>query len=92
MNDASLPDADKADLLAWFEAGAAEGDAADAPLARAYPKDWAIGKPDAVFELPKAVDIKATGVEPYHNYFVETNFTEDKCRAAHRLRLAKLGD
>ncbi len=86
MNDASLPDADKADLLAWFEAGAPVGDAADAPLARAYPTDWAIGKPDAVFELPKDVPIKATGVMPYHNYVVETNFTEDKWVKGYEIR------
>ncbi len=86
MNDATLPDADKADLLAWFDAGAPEGDVADAPLPRAFPKDWAIGTPDVVFELPKAVPVKATGVEPYHNYVVETNFKEDKWLKAYEIQ------
>ena len=90
-NDTTLPDADTADLLAWFEAGAPAGDAADAPLARVYPKDWAIGKPDAVFELPKDVDIKATGVMPYHNYVVETNFKEDKWLKAYEIRPTEPG-
>lgn len=86
VNDTTVPEEDKAAVLAWFEAGAPEGDPADAPLPRAYPKDWAIGKPDVVFELPKDVKMKATGVEPYHNYVVETNFKEDKWLTAYEIR------
>jgi len=85
-NDPRLADADTADLLAWYDAGAPEGDKTDAPLPRAYPKEWAIGKPDAVFELPKPVPLPATGVVPYHNYVVETKFTEDKWLKAYEIQ------
>lgn len=78
MNDVTLSDDDKADLLAWMEAGGPEGDKADAPLARTYPKEWVIGKPDAVIELPRPVEVKASGVMKYVEQVVETKFTEDK--------------
>jgi len=78
VNDRSLTAADKNDFLAWFENGNPAGNEADAPLPRTFPKDWAIGKPDVVFELPKAIAIKATGTMPYEVVTVETNLEEDK--------------
>lgn len=77
-NDRSLPDADKAALLAWFADGLPEGEKADAPLARKFPDEWAIGKPDLVVQIPKAIDIKATGVMDYQNVIVESGLEEDK--------------
>jgi thiol-disulfide isomerase/thioredoxin/mono/diheme cytochrome c family protein len=78
VNDRSLNAADKKDLLAWFENGAPEGNEADAPLPRTFPKEWAIGTPDLVVQLPKPVAIKATGTMPYEVVTVETNLDEDK--------------
>lgn len=77
-NDRSLPAADKADLLAWIRAGKPEGDPAHAPLPRSFPNEWSIGEPDAVFELPREVPVKATGQMPYVNLFVQTDFPEDR--------------
>lgn len=78
-NDRSLSPADRADLLAWLDGGRPEGDAAEAPLPRRWPDAlWAIGKPDAVWELPRAVDVKATGKMDYVNLQVETGLTEDR--------------
>ncbi|MEK6233318.1 MAG: redoxin family protein, partial [Planctomycetales bacterium] len=77
-NDRSLPAADKADLLAWIKGGLPEGDSADAPLPRAFPEEWMIGKPDLVVELPEPVAIKATGTMPYQHARIKTNFTEDR--------------
>lgn len=77
-NDRSLAPADKADLLAWLAGDKPLGDPADAPLPRTFPVDWLIGPPDAVFQFPKAVAIKADGVMPYQTIRVETKFTEDK--------------
>lgn len=85
-NDRSLTPADKADLLAWLAGPKPEGDPKDAPLRRAFPDEWFIGKPDAIFELPKAVAIKAEGVMPYQTFAVETQFTEDKWIAAFEVR------
>ena len=78
MNDRSLADRDRADLLAWLANGKPVGDAKDSPLPRVWPVDWAIGKPDAIFQIPSPIDVKATGVMPYQNVTVNTGLTEDK--------------
>ncbi len=85
-NDRSLPAADKADLLAWLASDKPLGNPADAPLARVFPTDWQIGKPDAVLELPRAVAIKAEGVMPYQTLTVQTTFAEDKWVQAFEVR------
>jgi thiol-disulfide isomerase/thioredoxin len=77
-NDRTLPAADKRDLLAWLDGDLALGDPADAPLPRAYPDGWLIGKPDAVFQLPRPIAVKAEGTLPYQNVTVETTFDEDR--------------
>ena len=77
-NDRSVPAADKADLFAWLKSDRPQGDPADAPLPRTYADGWLIGQPDAVFEFPKPVAVKATGTMPYQNITVETKLTEDK--------------
>lgn len=85
-NDRSLPERDKADLLAWIEAGAPQGDPADAPVARAFAPGWRIGTPDAVFETPLAFDIPATGVMDYQRVMVQTHLPQDKWVRAVEIR------
>lgn len=78
-NDHSLPAADKEAFLAWIADGLAEGDKADAPLARSYGDgDWTIGKPDLVVQIPEAIKVKATGVMEYQNVYADTGLEEDK--------------
>lgn len=77
-NDRSLPEADKAALLAWLKSDRPKGDAADAPLRRTFPEGWTIGKPDAVFQLPQPIAIKTEGTMPYQWKVVETSFAEDR--------------
>jgi len=77
-NDRSLPAADKAALLAWLNSERPLGDPAEAPRPRTYPEGWMIGKPDAVFQLPRPVAIKAEGTMPYQWQVVETSFPEDR--------------
>lgn len=77
-NDMSLPDAEKAALKAWIAGGTPKGDPKDAPVPNSYVSGWTIGKPDATFQLPEPVTIKESGVMPYANINVPTNFTEDK--------------
>ena len=43
-----------------------------------FESTWNIGIPDAVVQLPKPVAIQATGVMPYQNIAIATNFDEDK--------------
>lgn len=78
-NDRSLSEDERADLFAWIEAGMPMGNAKDAPKPKAYAAgEWTIGKPDATFQLPKPIEIKATGTMPYQEVFVDTNFSEEK--------------
>jgi len=77
-NDRSLPEADRADLLAWLDGGLKEGDPADAPLPRVFPEGWMIGEPDAVFRIPEPIEVKATGTMRYKNVFIETGFEEPR--------------
>ena len=77
-NDRSLSSAEKSDLFAWIKAGAPEGDSANAPLPRTFPDGWLIGKPDKVFQFPRPVPVKATGIMPYKNITIENDLPEDK--------------
>jgi thiol-disulfide isomerase/thioredoxin/mono/diheme cytochrome c family protein len=77
-NDRSLTAADKKDLLAWLSGDLKKGDAADAPLPRKYESGWLIGKPDAEFQIPKAIAVKAEGTMGYQTVRVDTGFDEDR--------------
>ncbi len=86
-NDKSLPEADKADLLAWLDAGLPEGDPAHAPLPRRFADSGrAIENPDLVLKLPAPIEIPAQGKMPYQIRTVETGLTEDKWLAAYEIR------
>ncbi|HEY6168814.1 MAG TPA: redoxin family protein [Verrucomicrobiae bacterium] len=84
-NDRSLAPQDRADLLAWLGGDKAIGNPADAPLPRKFSSQWAIGEPDAVFQLPRAMAIKAEGVMPYQFATVETSFPEDRWVRAYEI-------
>ena len=77
-NDRSLVERDKADFLAWLGAGKPAGEVKDAPLPRTFPAEWAIGKPDAIVQIPNPIEVKAEGIMGYKNVTVETSFGEDK--------------
>lgn len=78
LNDLSLPSPEKDALVAWIDAGAPEGDPADAPKPRSFTDGWNIRKPDVVFEMPKDFDVPAQGAIDYQYIPVPTHFTEDK--------------
>ena len=77
-NDRSMPQADKDDLLGWIRNGKALGNPADSPMVTKRSGDWSIGRPDALFSLPKEVSVKATGQMPYAYFKVPTGFNEDR--------------
>ncbi|MDB6173665.1 MAG: Redoxin domain protein [Chthoniobacteraceae bacterium] len=78
LNDRSLVERDKADLLAWLEGGRPVGDAKDAPIVRQWPAEWQIGAPDLVLQIPKPIAVKATGTMSYQITAVDTGLTEDR--------------
>ncbi len=77
-NDRSLSQGDIKTLAEWADTGAQEGDPRDAPPPRQWPQGWNIGKPDQVFEMPKAFPIPAKGAVEYQYLILPTHFTEDK--------------
>ncbi|MCP4885044.1 MAG: redoxin family protein [Planctomycetaceae bacterium] len=77
-NERMLDDSERVDLMSWVEADAPEGDPADAPEPRSFVDGWMIGKPDAVFEFPQAIPIKATGVLSYKTVTIETDLDQDR--------------
>jgi thiol-disulfide isomerase/thioredoxin len=77
-NDCSLTPDDKKDLLAWLAGDLKKGDPADAPRPRTFETGWLIGKPDAIYELPKPVPIQAEGIMDYHIERIETDYPEDR--------------
>ncbi len=85
-HDRSLPERDRADLLAWLgSSDRPEGDPKDAPLPRRAPSGWTIGKPDLVVPLSRAYAIPAGGVMPYQFDVVTTTLTEDRWVTAYEI-------
>lgn len=76
-NDPTLPDALIRTISDWVDAGAPEGNPADAPAPLAFADGWQIGKPDIIFEVPIDVEIPAEGVLDYRYVIVPTNFKQD---------------
>ncbi|MFM9170883.1 MAG: redoxin family protein [Phycisphaerales bacterium] len=78
-NDRSLSESDKLAIAAWVDAGKPEGDRADLPLPRTFPGgEWTIGRPDAVFQIPAPIAVKADGFMAYQRVMVPTGLTEDR--------------
>ena len=65
-------------ILAWVDSGAQEGNAKDLPPLPKFTEGWIIGKPDVVFQMLEEYTLAATGPDEYVNFYIPTNFTEDK--------------
>ena len=65
-------------LVNWVDGGTPEGDPRNGPPPRVWPRDWMIGTPDAVFEMPKSYAIPAKGAIDYQYIILPTRFSEDK--------------
>jgi peroxiredoxin len=77
LNDRSLSDRDRSDLLAWIDAGCPEGDAADAPVERSWTPGWKLGEPDLELKTPLSFPIPAEGTVPYQYATVSGKIKED---------------
>jgi mono/diheme cytochrome c family protein/Ca2+-binding EF-hand superfamily protein len=86
-NDCSLSAQDKADLLAWLDSPDRPlGNPADAPVPLSFPTEWALGEPDAIFQLSEPISIKAEGTMPYQFATVATSFSEDRWVNGYEIR------
>jgi hypothetical protein len=77
-NDPTLTKQEIATIAQWADSGAPEGNPKDAPAPPRFTDGWSIGQPDAVFEMPVAYDVPATGTIEYTDVIIPTGFTEDK--------------
>jgi hypothetical protein len=77
-NDPSLTSEQIAAIVRWANAGAAAGDAGDAPPARKWTAGWNISPPDVVIRMPKAVRIPAQGEVEYTYEIAPTHFAADR--------------
>ncbi len=77
-NDRTLSETDVKTLVSWVDGGAKAGNAKDAPAPVKFAEGWAIGQPDAVFEVPTAFVVPTSGTIDYQYVRLPTNFTEDK--------------
>ncbi|HUQ93545.1 MAG TPA: hypothetical protein VM120_17825 [Bryobacteraceae bacterium] len=78
VNDRRLTQDEIDTFAGWADQGAKEGNAKDAPATLSFADGWVMGKPDAVFEMPEAYKVPASGTINYTWMVVPTNFTEDK--------------
>ena len=85
-NDPSLSDKERQVLIDWAAAKAPEGDPKDAPKPLEFTEGWNIGKPDAVFEMPKPYAIPAKGTIAYTYYVIPMHFDEDRWVQAAEIR------
>jgi peroxiredoxin/mono/diheme cytochrome c family protein len=78
-NDARLSDDELAQINAWVENGAPEGDPKDLPPAPQFATGWQIPQPDAVIKMADTpYEVPATGTIEYQRFVVDPGFTEDK--------------
>lgn len=79
-NDPSLSDAEIATIAKWVDAGAPEGNKADAPAAKVFPKstEWTYGEPDLIVRMQKGFKIPAEGPDFIPEEVVDPGITEDR--------------
>jgi hypothetical protein len=77
-NERRLSDDEIGVLASWIDAGMPRGNPSDEPPPKAWPEGWSLGRPDAVFSIPREVDVPAQGVMPYLHFTVPTDFAEDR--------------
>lgn len=79
INDRSMPEADRADLIAWLNsADRPDGEPGDAPAPHPPLPEWAFGTPDLVLELPEEIEVKAEGTMPWVNVILDPGIAEDR--------------
>lgn len=65
-------------LSAWADAGAPEGDPADATPVPSFPEGWRLGEPDYVAEAPVPFEVPADGPDIFQHFVIPVTLPEDK--------------
>ena len=77
-NDRSLSKEEIDTIVAWVDAGAAEGDDEARPEPVVFVDGWNVGEPDITFEMQQEFAVPAEGVVEYQYLVIPSGFTEDK--------------
>jgi mono/diheme cytochrome c family protein len=77
-NERRLTQAEIATIVSWVENGAKEGEARHLPPTPKFVEGWGIGRPDMVLQMPEEYTLEAAGPDEYHNFTIQTEFTEDR--------------
>src|SRR3954465_6501207 len=85
-NDRSLNKDEVDSIGAWVDAGAPEGGASREYVAPARPRDWKLGKPDMVIQVP-GFQVPKTGQAPYTFLIVPKRFEHDTWIRAAEFRI-----
>jgi hypothetical protein len=87
-NDISLTDKEIDTIVKWVDAGAIQGNPADAPPKRTFaPEDaWHIGKPDLVVPFNGVHKMYAKGPDWWIDYFADVPIDEDRYIKAMEIR------
>ncbi|MBS1707889.1 MAG: cytochrome c [Armatimonadetes bacterium] len=75
-NENRLTDAEIQMFQRWAEDGAPKGDMKKAPSPPPAVKDWSMGKPDLVLQMPKPFKLGATGTDEYWNFVIDPGIKE----------------
>ncbi len=65
--DRRLSPGDLSLIAAWVKAGTPEG-AGSPPTPPAYTSEWQLGPPDLILEMPKAMQVPASGTDLFENF------------------------
>ncbi|MCS7024757.1 MAG: cytochrome c [Bryobacteraceae bacterium] len=76
-NERLLAPEEVAKITAWVDAGAPEGNPADAPPTPPFIEGWNIGKPDKVVEMPTPFRIPASGTIEYTYIVLPLDLKQD---------------
>lgn len=78
MGDESLSDEEIRTIVDWVRTGTPEGNPADAPKPRVWPKEarWQFGKPDWEYELEEPFTVPATGAIEYQYFAIKNPFPD----------------
>jgi hypothetical protein len=85
-NDRRMPQAEIDTIVSWVNTGAVEGNAKDMPALPKFDTGWALGKPDAVYDIGADYEVPAEGTVAYKYFTVPTNFTEDRWISSAEIR------
>ncbi|MFT5290375.1 MAG: Flp pilus assembly protein TadD [Planctomycetota bacterium] len=68
VGERSLSEDEIGMIAQWSDEGSKEGESSDLPTRPNWSKDWSLGKPDLVIELPEAFALPADGPDVYRNF------------------------